>query len=61
MLMMMMRRLLMMMMPSDNFPRPQLQLGQHHQNVQSQPFLLSLTPSPSSSPLFLSSLPSYTS
>lgn len=37
-----------MMMPSDNFPRPQLQLGQHHQNVQSQPFLL---------PLFLSSFP----
>lgn len=54
----MMMRLL-MMMPSDNFPRPQLQLGQHHQNVQSQPFLLSLTPSPSSSssPLSLSSLP----
>lgn len=47
-MMMMMMRLLMMMMPSDNFPRPQLQLGQHHQNGQSQPFLL---------PLFLSSLP----
>lgn len=29
MMMMMMMRLL-MMMPSDNFPRPQLQLGQHH-------------------------------
>lgn len=57
---MMMMRLL-MMMPSDNFPRPQLQLGQHHQNVQSQPFLLSLTPSPSSSPSpLLSSLPSCT-
>lgn len=58
-MMMMMMRLL-MMMPSDNlFPRPQLQLGQHHQKGQSQPFLLSLslTPSPSSSPSPLSLSP----
>lgn len=54
---MMMRLLrLLMMMPSDNFPRPQLQQGEHHQKGQSQPFLLSLTPSssPSSSPSPLS-------
>lgn len=59
MLMMMMR--LLMMMPSDKLPQTSTAAGPASQNVQSQPFLLSLSPSPSSSPLSLSSLPSSTS